>query len=163
MAFVALGAPLELDHPEVRGLRVEGGIGVLAPILGLITGLTVYTASHIAEIVRGSIQAVPRGQWEAGDAVALSAYQRMRFVILPQALRIMVPPTANQYLNLTKNSSLGIAIAYPELTAITNQIISNGRPAPQSIALLMLIYLMFSLFISALTNLYNRSIQYASR
>lgn len=163
VAIFATGIPLQGSLPVRDGRAVVGGFRVLISYAALLVALVVYTASHIAEIVRGSILAVHRGQSEAAQALALTSFQRMRFVILPQALRIMVPPTANQYLNLTKNSSLGFAIAYPELTAITNQIISNGRPAPQSIALLMLIYLMFSLFISALTNLYNRSIQYAAR
>jgi general L-amino acid transport system permease protein len=161
-AFAVLGAPVEITLPVRDNLAVNGGIGILAPILGLITGLTIYTASHIAEIVRGSIQAVPKGQIEAAQAVALSGFQRMRFIVLPQALRIMIPPLANQYLNLTKNSSLGIAIGAAELTSITSTIIGNGRPAPQSIAILMAIYLSFSLFISLLTNLYNRRIQYVT-
>jgi general L-amino acid transport system permease protein len=162
IAYVALGAPVKISLPVRDNLVVRGGIGVLASILGLIIGLVIYTASHIAEIVRGSIQAVPKGQVEAAQAVALSGFQRMRFIVLPQALRIMIPPLANQYLNLTKNSSLGIAIGAAELTSVTSTIIGNGRPAPQSIAVLMAIYLSFSLFISLLTNLYNRRIQYVT-
>jgi general L-amino acid transport system permease protein len=163
VAIFATSVPLQGSLPTRDGRAVVGGFRVLISYAALLVALVVYTASHIAEIVRGSILAVHKGQSEAAQALALTNFQRMRFVILPQALRIMVPPTANQYLNLTKNSSLGFAIAYPEITAITGQIISNGRPAPQAIALLMLIYLVFSLFISALTNLYNRSIQYVAR
>lgn len=162
VAFIALDTPVELTYPERDGLQVEGGIGILGPMLGLLLGLVVYTASHIAEIVRGSILAVPKGQTEAAQAIALTGFQRMRHVILPQATRIMVPPLANQFLNLTKNSSLGVAVGAAELTSITQQIIANGRPAPQNIAILMAIYLSFSLFISLLTNAYNRRIQYVS-
>ncbi|NIV35296.1 MAG: ABC transporter permease subunit, partial [Anaerolineae bacterium] len=116
----------------------------------LLVALVLYTASHIAEITRASIQSVPIGQNEAATAVALSPYQRMRFVILPQAFRVAVPPLTNQYLNLTKNSSLAVAISYFELTKITNDLIGNGAPAPQSYALLMVIYLIISLTIAAL-------------
>jgi general L-amino acid transport system permease protein len=115
-----------------------------------------YTASHIAEIVRGSILAVSRGQAEAADALGLSSFQRLRLVVLPQAFRIMIPPLANQYLNLMKNSSLGIAISVYEVTKVTRVSIAQGAPAPQSIAILMLVYLVFSLAIALVTNLVNR-------
>lgn len=162
VAHQALGSPVRISLPARDNLIITGGIGALAPILALITGLVVYTASHIAEIVRGSIQAVPRGQVEAAEAIALSGFQRMRYIVLPQALRIMIPPLANQFLNLMKNSSLGVAIGAAELTSVTGTVIANGRPAPQNIAILMAIYLSFSLFISFLTNLYNRRIQYVT-
>lgn len=162
LAYVVLGTPVEVTLPVRDNLQVSGGMKMNANILGLMLGLFVYTASHIAEIVRGSILAVPKGQNEAANALALTGFQRMRYIVLPQALRIMVPPLANQFLNLTKNSSLGLAIGAAELTGVTTTIIGNGRPAPQNIGVLMAIYLSFSLFISLLTNLYNRRIQYVS-
>jgi general L-amino acid transport system permease protein len=120
--------------------------------------LVIYTATHIAEIVRASILAVPKGQTEAATEIGLTAFQRMRFVILPQALRVMVPPLANQYLNVTKNSSLAVAIGYFELTQITQQAYGNGYPAPQLFLLLMLCYLSLSLVISLVANLVNRAL-----
>ena len=123
----------------------------------------IYTASHIAEIIRGAILAVPKGQNEAANALALSGSQRYRFVVLPQALRIAVPPIINQFLNLVKNSSLATAVAFPEITALVKTSIGNGKPAPQLILILMGCYLIFSLFISLVLNLVNRRFQLAGR
>ena len=125
--------------------------------------LGLYTASHIAEILRGSILAVHHGQSEAANALALSAFHRYRFVVLPQAMRIALPPTISQYLNLVKNTSLGTAVGFAEVTAITKTSIGNGRPAVQSIVVLMGVYLSFSLFISLVLNVVNRRIQLVSR
>jgi general L-amino acid transport system permease protein len=161
--YVVLGGPVVLDRPQVAGRQLAGGIAMSVNYAALLTALVIYTASYIAEIVRGSIQAVPRGQTEAATALALSPFQRLRYVVLPQAFRIAVPPTANQYLNLLKNSSLGLFIAFPEITTVTFIAIGNGNPAPQSIVLLMLVYLAFSLFIAACTNLFNRRLQLAGR
>jgi general L-amino acid transport system permease protein len=113
--------------------------------------------------VRGSILAVPRGQSEAANALALSSFQRYRYVVLPQAFRIAVPPIISQYLNLVKNTSLGIAVSYAEITMLTQTSIGNGRPAPQSIILLMGVYLALSLTISSLLNVYNRRLQLVER
>jgi general L-amino acid transport system permease protein len=162
-AYLLLDGPITLSRPAVEGRRLQGGVAMSASYAALLAALVVYTASHVAEIVRGSIQAVPRGQTEAATALALSDFQRLRFVVLPQAFRIAVPPIINQYLNLTKNSSLGIAIAYPEITRLTGIVIANGNPAPQAIAILMLIYLSFSLFISAVSNVVNRRLQLVER
>ncbi|MDP8969895.1 MAG: ABC transporter permease subunit [Actinomycetota bacterium] len=161
--YLALGAPVGLLLPSREGRTVTGGIELGPEYAALLLGLVLYTASHIAEIVRGSILAVPKGQTEAADALALSSFQRLRYVILPQALRIMVPPLANQYLNLTKNSSLAVAVGYFELTRITGQVIANANPAPQSIAILMLGYLALSLLISAVANVVNRSLSLERR
>jgi general L-amino acid transport system permease protein len=155
-AFFVSGQPFGLSLPERGDLATTGGFRLSPEYAALLVGLTLYTASHIAEIVRGAILAVSRGQTEAADAVGLSGFQRLRFVILPQAFRISIPPTANQYLNLVKNSSLGVAVAYPEITRITDITIGQGGPAPQAIFVLMLAYLVFSLGISAITNLVNR-------
>ena len=113
--------------------------------------------------MRGSILAVSRGQSEAASALGLSGFQRLRFVVLPQAFRISVPPMGNQYLNLTKNSSLGIAIGYYEMTRVTGISISQGGPAPQAILVLMLFYLCFSLFIALVTGLINRRLEIKAR
>jgi general L-amino acid transport system permease protein len=142
-----------------RGLVMPwfgGDITVRPDFAALLAGLVVYTASHIAEIVRGSVQAVQRGQDEAAQALALSGFQRMWFVVLPQAFRIALPQLANQFLNLTKNSSLGIAVAYAELMTIAQINIANRAPAPQAIAILMAFYLAMSLTIAGITNLMNK-------
>ncbi|HUF33144.1 MAG TPA: ABC transporter permease subunit [Acidimicrobiales bacterium] len=162
-AFVALGHPIGITVPEADGRLVAGGMRMGPEYFALLVSLVLYTASHIAEIVRGSIQSVPRGQDEAAKAVALSSGQRLRFVVLPQAFRIAVPPLANQYLNLTKNSSLAVAISYFELTKITGDLIANGSPALQSFALLIVIYLGVSLSIAMLTNLVNRRLTLVER
>ena len=161
--WLLLGRPLVVDRPEIVGVQVEGGWGMSANYAALLIALVIYTASYIAEIVRGSVQAVHRGQSEAAHALALTEVQRLRYVVLPQAFRIAVPPMANQYLNLTKNSSLAIAIGFAELTQITRTVIGNGNPAPQAFLLLMLAYLGLSLVIAAVTNLVNRRLQLVNR
>ena len=132
--------------------------------VALTGALGVYHGSHIAEIVRGSIQAVPHGQSEAATAVGLSDFQRMRYVVLPQALRIAVPPTINQHLSLAKNTSLGIAVAYSDVSSLGFRLIGSSRaPAVQMIALLMAVYLIISLTTSLLLNLFNRRVQLVER
>jgi general L-amino acid transport system permease protein len=131
--------------------------------MSVTVALGLYTASHIAEIVRGSILAVSRGQTEAANALALSGFQRYRFVILPQALRIALPALINQALNLVKNTSLAAAVAYSEITNLTQASIGNGRPAVPSIVILMAVYLSFSLVISLILNVVNRRMQLVSR
>lgn len=158
VGYVVLGAPVELTLPTREGRLVTGGIALQPTYGALLAGLVIYTASHIAEIVRGSIQAVPKGQKEAAQAIALSGFQRMRYVVLPQAARIAVPPLSSQYLNLTKNSSLAIFIGFPEFTRITFTVIGNANPAAQSVAILALGYLVLSLVISAIANVINRSL-----
>ena len=131
--------------------------------MSVTVALGLYTASHIGEIIRGSILAVHSGQSEAANALALSAFQRYRFVVLPQAMRIALPPTINQFLNLVKNTSLGTAVGSAEVTALTKTSIGNGRPAFQSILILMAVYLSFSLVISLILNVVNRRMQLVSR
>jgi general L-amino acid transport system permease protein len=151
------------SSPVLEGRRVTGGITMTPPYFAALVALVLYTSSHIAEIVRGSIQAVPKGQGEAADALALSGFQRMWRVILPQAMRIGTPPIGNQYLNLTKNTSLAAAISFPELTQITQLSVANRSPAVPSYVLLLLIYLGLSLVISALVNLANRRLAIVER
>ena len=164
-AFVIAGDAFSISWPELseNGRRIDNGFVLNYGFISVSVALGLYTASHIAEIIRGSILAVPKGQSEAAEAVALSNLQRYRFVVLPQATQIALPPTINQYLNLVKNTSLGVAVAYAEITALTKSSIGNGRPAPQSIAILMLVYLLFSLSISFVLNIYNRRIQLVER
>jgi general L-amino acid transport system permease protein len=153
-AWASAGAGLSV--PQQAGRVVTGGIRVQAGMVALVAGLVLYTSTHIGELVRASIQAVPKGQGEAAEALGLSSSQRLRLVVIPQALRIMVPPLANQYLNLTKNSSLGVAVGFAELTLVTRVATSSASPAPQAISVLMGVYLALSLLIAAATNLLNR-------
>jgi general L-amino acid transport system permease protein len=149
--------------PELAGRQTEGGIRIDPSFFALLFALVIYTASHIAEIVRGSVQAVPRGQGEAADAVALSGSQRMWYVILPQAFRIGIPPIGNQYLNLIKNSSLGAAIGYYDLTLVAQTTVGNGSPAVPVFALTMTIYIVLSLITSFFVNLANRRVALVER
>jgi general L-amino acid transport system permease protein len=148
--------PIEMDSPQLSGFNFAGG-GLLSPeFAALFLGLTLYTAAFIAEIVRAGILAVDRGQFEAAYSVGLKQRQVMSFVILPQALRIIVPPMTSQYLNCTKNSSLAVAIGYPDLVSIANTTINQTGQAIEGIAIIMLVYLTISLAISGFMNWYNR-------
>jgi len=161
VAWIALG--LGTTAPEIDGRRVSGGITMTPEYFAALVALVAYTASHIAEIVRGSIQAVPRGQGEAADALALSGFQRTWHVVLPQAMRIAVPPIGNQYLNLAKNTSLAAVISFPELTKVTQLTVSNRSPAVPAFVLLLAIYLVLSLVISSVVNLANRRLAIVER
>jgi len=154
VGWFALGYSWSL--PEIDGRQTTGGMRIDPSFFALFFALVIYTASHIAEIVRGSIQAVPKGQGEAADAVALSGFQRMWYVILPQAFRIAIPPVGNQYLNLTKNSSLGAAIGFYDLTLVAQTTVGNGSPAVPVFALTMIIYIGISLVTSVIVNIANR-------
>lgn len=165
VAFVVLGGPYVWSFPDVAesGRRIEGGFVLNSGYISVTVALGLYTASHIAEIIRGSILAVDKGQSEAANALALSGFQRYRFVILPQAMRIAIPPVINQFLNLTKNTSLGVAVAYAEITALTQSSIGNGRPAVPSLLVLIGIYLSFSFTISIVLNQVNKRFQVVGR
>ena len=165
LAFLVLGGPAEMSKPMLddRGRVFSDGIRMQMPYAAVTVALVVYTATHIAEIVRGSILAVHRGQDEAANALALSSFQRYRFVILPQAMRIAFPPLISQFLNFSKNSSLAIAIGFSELTAVINDMFGQSQPAPQLILILALLYLALSLLISAIGNVINRRLQIVGR
>jgi general L-amino acid transport system permease protein len=158
IAFIAAGAPLEMEVPVFGRLNFRGGGSLSPEFAALLIGLSVYTASFIAEIIRGGVLSVAQGQKEAARALGLNRAQALRLIILPQALRVIVPPLTNQYLNLTKNSSLAVAIGYPDLVSVANTSISQTGQAIEGIAIIMLVYLIISLGISALMNAYNRRI-----
>ena len=156
VGWLALGGPVTGSTPELtESGRPQGGYLLRPEYAALLLGLVLYTASHVAEITRAAIQAVPKGQTEASQALGLNPAQRLQRIILPQAMRIAIPPLANQYLNLMKNSSLAVAIAYVELTKLTRDMVNNGAPAFQAFLMLALIYLVISLAISLVTNLIN--------
>jgi general L-amino acid transport system permease protein len=162
-AYAIFGGPVSGTLPTRDGRLIEGGIEVDIAYAGLTVALLLYTASHVAEIVRGAIQAVHKGQSEAANALALTTFQRYRFVILPQAFRIMIPPLASQYLNITKNSSLAVVVGYYEITRVYSTVTNNAAPPPQAIIVLMILYLTFSLGISLIANIVNRSLQLDTR
>lgn len=146
--------------PALEGFNFAGGAALTPEFAALLLGLAVYTASFIAEIVRAGILAVPRGQVEAAHALGLNPLQRIFFVMVPQALRVIVPPLTSQFLNLTKNSSLAVAIGYPDLVSIANTAINQTGQAIEGIAVIMAVYLTISLSISAFMNWYNARIAF---
>ena len=156
LGWLAGGAPGGLDFPEKTEINVVGGAAVTPEFLTVLVGLTIYTASYIAEIVRGGIQAVPYGQHEAAAALGLSRQMDVRLVQLPQALRVIIPPLTSQYLNLTKNSSLAVAVGYPDLVSISNTSLNQTGRAIECIALVMACYLTLSLLTAAFMNAYNK-------
>jgi general L-amino acid transport system permease protein len=154
--FFLAGAPLEFEYPTLRGFNYTGGIVVLPELLALLLGLVIYTGAFIAEIVRAGIQGVPKGQKEAANAIGLSAGQTLRLVVIPQAMRIIIPPLTSNYLNLIKNSSLAVAIAYPDLVSVfAGTVLNQTGQAVEVILITMLVYLTLSLFTSLLMNWFN--------
>jgi general L-amino acid transport system permease protein len=160
VGYVVAGDALRLDVPSVTGLLYAGGFQLSPEYTAVLIGLVIYTAAFIAEIVRGSILAVDKGQKEAGAALGLSPFQQLRHVVLPQALRIAIPPINSQYLNLTKNSSLAVAVGYPELASVSSTMINQAGRAFQITVMVMATYLTLSLAISLLMNLANRAVAY---
>ena len=155
LGWLAGGAPSEWVLPLLTETQVEGG-GALSPeYLAVLLGLTLYTSAFVAEVVRGGVASVSLGQHEASASLGLSAGMSMRLVVLPQALRVIIPPLTNQYLNLTKNSSLAVAVGYPDLVSIANTSLNQTGRAVECIAIIMLIYLSTSLATSALMNWFN--------
>ncbi len=143
--------------------QVSGGAALTPEFLALTLGLTLYTAAFVAEVVRSGIQSVPKGQIEAAQSIGLSSWLTVRWVVLPQAMRVIVPPLTNQYLNLTKNSSLAVAVGYPDLVSISNTTLNQTGRAVECIAILMGIYLVLSLLTSATMNAYNRRVAIRER
>ncbi len=151
-----LGAPLAVEVPEANLFTIAGG-GTLSPeFLALLTALTLYHAAYMAEIVRAGIAAVPKGQWEAAAAVGLGRGRLLTLVVLPQALRVIIPPYISLSLNITKNSSLAVAIGYPDVVAVANTSMNQNGQAVECILIVAAVYLTMSLLTSAVLNLYNR-------
>jgi general L-amino acid transport system permease protein len=162
--FFLLGNPIGLEYPALKGFNFKGGIWARGSLLSLWFALSIYTGAFIAENVRAGIQAVSKGQSEAAASLGLRPGRIMNLVILPQALRVIIPPLISNYLNLTKNSSLAIAVGYMDVTGTLGGITLNqtGR-AIETILLLMAFYLTISLGISAIMNVYNNSIKLKGR
>ena len=164
IALIATAFPIDFERPELRGFNFAGGIRLLPEFVALLVALTTYTAAFIAEVVRAGLLAVPRGQSEAAFALGLRRGLTLRLIIVPQALRVIVPPLTNQYLNLTKNSSLAVAVGYPDLFAVfAGTTLHQTGQAIEIIAITMAVYLAISLITSALMNWYNAHIRIAER
>jgi general L-amino acid transport system permease protein len=161
--FLVGEQPLLLDKPVLGRFNYEGGIAFTAQFAALLVGLVLYTGAFIAEIVRAGIQSVSRGQVEAARSIGLSLFQSLRLVIFPQAMRVIIPPLISQFLNLTKNTSLAIAIGYPDLFSVGRIMINQAGRAVPVFLMVMGTYLTLSLFYSVLMNIYNRRIQFVER
>jgi len=164
IVFAASGASFTFDYPQMTRFSLNGGLPIQPELAALLAGLVIYTGAFIAETVRAGIMAVPRGQSEAALALGLSRFATLRRVIVPQAMRVIIPPLTNQYLNLTKNSSLAVAIGYPDLVQIfTGTVLNQTNQAVEIVALTMAVYLAFSLITAMLMNLYNARMALAER
>lgn len=157
LGWIAGGAPSEWSLPVKGDFQVENGAAFSPEFLALLIGLVLYTASFIAEIVRSGIASVSLGQHEAAASLGLGKRQSMRLVVLPQALRVIIPPLTSQYLNLTKNSSLAVAIGYPDLVSIAQTSLNQTGRAIEALSIVMLVYLTLSLITSGLMNWFNAS------
>ncbi len=163
LVWAVAGAPVAMDVPELSGFNFEGGANLSPEFGALLLGLVLYTAAFVAEIVRAGIQSVSRGQTEAALAIGLRPGQVLNLVILPQALRVIIPPLTSQMLNLTKNSSLAVAIGYPDFVSVANTTINQTGQAIEGVALIMLVYLCFSLLTSLFMNWYNKKMALVER
>jgi general L-amino acid transport system permease protein len=163
ITWLILGAPTEMDVPKLSGFNFEGGVTISPEFGALLFGLVLYTAAFVAEVVRAGIQSISHGQTEAAMSIGLKPSQVMNLIILPQALRVIVPPLTSQMLNLTKNSSLAVAIGFPDFVAVANTSINQTGQAIEGVALIMLCYLTFSLLTSAFMNWYNKRIALVER
>jgi general L-amino acid transport system permease protein len=164
LTFVALGAPVSLEYPEMGRFQLQGGLRLVPEFVALLAGLTIYTAAFIAEVVRAGIVSVSHGQIEAAHALGLRPGPTLRLIVIPQAMRVIIPPLTSQYLNLTKNSSLAVAIGYPDLVAVfAGTVLNQTGQAVECIAITMAVYLTLSLSISAFMNWYNKRIALVER
>ncbi len=163
--IITKNLPFRLDVPRLTPeLQLEGGLKLTPEFAALVTGLSLYTGSYIAEIVRAGIQSVPRGQMEAAKSLGLKSGTMMRLVILPQALRVIIPPLTSQYLNLAKNSSLAVAIAYPDVYfVVASPTLNQTGRAIEAMLIIMVTYLTISLIISLFMNWYNQTVQLKER
>jgi general L-amino acid transport system permease protein len=161
--WAVLGAPFHLDVPALHGFNFVGGSTISPEYGALLFGLVLYTSAYVADIVRSGIQAVPLGQWEAAGALGLRPPAVLRLVVLPQALRVIIPPMTSQYLNLTKNSSLAVAIGFQDIVSIANTELNQTGQAIEGIAIIMAVYLTISLSISLFMNWYNAHVALVER
>ncbi len=163
ITWLVSGAPMKMDIPQLIGFNFQGGLTLSPEFIALLLGLVLYTAAFVAEVVRAGIQAVSKGQREAAMAIGLRSNQVLQLVILPQALRVIIPPLTSQMLNLTKNSSLAVAIGFPDFVSVANTTINQTGQSIEGVALIMAVYLIFSLSTSAFMNWYNKKVRLVER
>lgn len=161
--WLTFGAPTAMDVPELKGFNFKGGTTLSPEFIALLLGLVLYTAAFVAEVVRAGIQAMSKGQREAAMAIGLRQSHVLNLVILPQSLRIIIPPLTSQMLNLTKNSSLAVAIGFPDFVSVANTTINQTGQSIEGVALIMAVYLFFSLSTSAFMNWYNKKAKLVER
>lgn len=164
IVFWLSGSPLTVTYPELRGFNFQGGVSVIPELAALFLALTFYTAAFIGETIRAGIMAVPHGQTEAATSLGLNKTKNLRFVVMPQALRVIIPPMVTQYIGIVKNSSLAVAIGYPELVSVfAGTSLNQTGQAVEIIAMTMAVYLLLSLIISAIMNWYNKRVALVER
>ncbi|WP_413113582.1 amino acid ABC transporter permease [Thaumasiovibrio sp. DFM-14] len=164
LAFFLAGKPIGIEYPVLKGFNFRGGIDVMPELFALLIALAIYTAAFIAEIVRSGIMAVDRGQTEAASALGLPSISVLKLVVIPQAMRVIIPPLTSQYLNLVKNSSLAMAIGFPDLVSVfAGTTLNQTGQAIEIITMTMAVYLTFSLLTSLLMNIYNRKMALVER
>ncbi len=164
VSFLVVGVPVTFEHPELKGFNFRGGWVIVPEFMALLFALTIYTGAFIAEIVRAGIQSVSHGQTEAARALGVRNAPTLRLVIIPQAMRVIIPPLTSQYLNLTKNSSLAAAIGYPELVAVfAGTVLNQTGQAVECIGMTMLVYFAISMVISLFMNWYNKRMMLVER
>jgi len=163
VVWASMGAPFVVEYPVLKGFNMVGGNTISPEYFALLLGLVLYTASYIAEIVRSGIQAVPKGQWEAAGALGLRPAAVLKLIVLPQAMRVIIPPMTSQFLNLTKNSSLAVAIGYQDIVSISGTMLNQTGQAIEGVGIIMLTFLVFSLSISVFMNWYNARIALVER
>ena len=163
ITWLAFGAPMKMDIPKLVGFNFKGGMTLSPEFIAILLGLILYTAAFVAEVVRAGIQSVSKGQREAAMTIGLRPAPILNLVILPQALRVIIPPLTSQMLNLTKNSSLAVAIGYPDFVSVANTTINQTGQSVEGVALIMALYLIFSLSTSAFMNWYNKRVALVER
>jgi len=163
ITWLAFGAPMKMDIPKLVGFNFKGGMTLSPEFIAILLGLILYTAAFVAEVVRAGIQSVSKGQREAAMTIGLRPAPILNLVILPQALRVIIPPLTSQMLNLTKNSSLAVAIGYPDFVSVANTTINQTGQSIEGVALIMALYLIFSLSTSAFMNWYNKRVALVER
>lgn len=163
ITWLVFGAPLNMSMPRLAGFNFKGGTTLSPEFIALLLGLVLYTAAFVAEVVRAGIQSVSKGQREAAMSIGLKQAHILNLVILPQALRVIIPPLTSQMLNLTKNSSLAVAIGFPDFVSVANTTINQTGQSIEGVALIMAVYLIFSLSTSAFMNWYNKKVKLVER
>ncbi|HDH87930.1 MAG: amino acid ABC transporter permease [Desulfobacterium sp. 4572_20] len=163
ITWLAFDTPMKMDAPELIAFNFKGGMVLSPEFIAILLGLILYTAAFVAEVVRAGIQSVSKGQREAAMSIGLKPAPILNLVILPQALRVIIPPLTSQMLNLTKNSSLAVAIGYPDFVSVANTTINQTGQAVEGVALIMALYLIFSLSTSAFMNWYNKRVALVER